>query len=162
MKDKTVAYLLWCACFLGICGLQRIYLGKYGTGFLYVFTLGLFGIGQLIDLFAIPGMVEDANNRALVRSMGGAEALASGLAVALPRRAAPRNTEEMQVALVQAAEQNGGQLTVAEGVAATGRGFKDVERQLTEMAVSGYVEVDSDDAGTLVYRFPGLGSEPGR
>ncbi len=71
MKDKTVAYLLWAGIAMGVAGLHRIYLGKYGTGFLYLFTWGLFGIGQLIDLFTIPGMVEDANNRLAVQHMAG-------------------------------------------------------------------------------------------
>jgi len=154
MKDKTVAYLLWAAWLMGVAGLQRIYLGKYGTGFLYLFTWGLFGIGQIIDLFTIPSMVEDANNRVLVHQMAGV--LPAGARAALPGKRVPRNTEEFQVALVQAAEASGGKLTVAEGVAATGRGFKEVERQLNQMAVSGYIEPDSDDAGNLYYRFPGL------
>ncbi|HVM42391.1 MAG TPA: TM2 domain-containing protein [Gemmatimonadales bacterium] len=153
MKDKTVAYLLWCACFVGVCGLHRIYNGKYGTGFLWLFTFGLAGIGQFIDLFTIPGMVEDANNRLLIESMGRA-ALAGG-AVPVSHRL-PRTSEEFQVALVQAAAAHGGRLTVAEGVAFTGRGFKEVDRQLRQMAVAGYVEADSDDAGQEYYIFPGL------
>ncbi len=155
MKDKTIAYLLWCGCFVGICGLHRIYNGKYGTGFLWLFTLGLFGIGQIIDLFTIPGMVDDTNNRLLVQAMGGAGAIAAGGGVALKRL--PRTTEEFQVALVQAASAHGGRLTVAEAVAATGRGFKEVEKQLVEMARSGYIEADSDDVGQVFYVFPGLG-----
>jgi len=155
MKDKTIAYLLWCGCFVGICGLHRIYNGKYGTGFLWLFTLGLCGIGQFIDLFTIPGMVDDTNNRLLVQAMG-AQALPGGAAGGVLRRL-PRTTEEFQVALVQAASAHRGRLTVAEAVAATGRGFKEVEKQLLEMARSGYIEADSDDAGQEFYVFPGLG-----
>ncbi len=155
MKDKTIAYLLWAGALLGLAGLQRIYVGKYGTGFLYLFTWGLFGIGQFIDLFTIPDMVEDANNRLIVHQMAG---LAPGGAVAmLPGGHVPRNTEEFQVALVQAAGSKGGKLSVAEAVAATGRGFKDVERELNKMAVDGFIEPDSDDNGNLFFRFPGLG-----
>jgi hypothetical protein len=158
VKDKTVAYLLWAACFVGVCGLQRIYTGKLGTGFLYLFTFGLLGVGQLVDLFLIPGMVEDANNRALLRSLATDQLLGAGAStgLALPQRRAPRTTEEFQVALVQAAERNGGKLTVAEGVKETGRGFKEVERHLNQMAVNGYVETDTDESGALIYRFPGL------
>jgi len=154
MKDKTIAYLLWCGCFLGMCGLHRIYNGKYGTGFLWLFTFGLAGIGQFIDLFTIPGMVEDTNNRLLVESMGRA-ALAAGGVGAVTRRL-PRSAEEFQVALVQAAGAHGGRLTVAEAVAHTGRGFREVEKQLKQMAVDGYIEADSDDAGKEFYIFPGL------
>lgn len=155
MKDKTIAYLLWAGALVGLAGLQRIYVGKYGTGFLYLFTWGLFGIGQLVDLFAIPTMVDDANNRLMVHQMAG---LAPGGAVALlPGRAVPRNTEEFQVALVQAAGMKGGKLSVAEAVRATGRGFKDVERELNKMAVDGYIEPESDEVGNLYFKFPGLG-----
>jgi len=153
MKDKTVAYLLWCACFVGVCGLHRIYNGKYGTGFLWLFTFGLAGLGQLVDLFTIPGMVEDANNRALIQAAGSAALLGGG---GQNFRRLPRTTEEFQVALVQAASAHGGRLSVAEAVASTGRGFKEVERQLREMAVAGYIEADSDDSGQVFYVFPGL------
>ncbi len=159
MKDKTIAYLLWCGCFVGVAGLHRIYNGKYGTGFLWLFTWGLLGIGQIIDLFTIPSMVEDANNRALIQSMGAA-ALAAG-AAGLPVKRLPRTTEEFQVALVKAAGEHGGRLTVAEAVAATGRGFKEVDKQLKEMAVAGYIEPDSDEVGQLYYRFPGLSKKEG-
>lgn len=156
MKDKSIAYMLWAACFLGVCGLQRLYCGKIGTGLLYLFTFGIFGVGQLIDLFTIPSMVEDANNRLFVGGMRAAQ-LAGGVGLAaLPGRRQPRTTEEFQVALVQAAEEHGGKLTIAEAVAATGRGFKEVQRQLNEMAVNGFIETDSDDSGTVFYRFPGL------
>jgi TM2 domain-containing membrane protein YozV len=154
MKDKTIAYLLWCGWLVGLGGLHRIYNGKYGTGFLWLFTWGLFGIGQVFDLFTIPGMVEDANNRLLVSSLGQA-ALAGG-SVGAPVKRLPRTTEEFQVALVKAAEEHGGRLSVAEAVAATGRGFKEVSKQLQEMAVAGYVDVDSDDEGQMYYTFPGL------
>lgn len=155
MKDKTPAYLLWCGCMIGLAGLHRIYLGRYGTGFLYLFTWGLFGFGQLFDLFQIGRMVEDENNRLLIRQMGGAEALAAGAGPrALPGKRTPRSTEEFQVSLAQAAEQHGGRLTVAEAVAATGRAFKDVERELNRMVVEGYIEVDNDEeTGVLVYAF---------
>ncbi len=45
---------------------------------------------------------------------------------------------------------------MAEGVAATGRGFKEVERQLNAMAVNGYIEPDSNELGDIYFRFPGL------
>ena len=158
MKDKTPAYLLWCGWLIGLAGLHRIYLGRYGTGFLYLFTWGLFGVGQVFDLFQIGRMVEYENNRLLIRQMGGAEALAAGVAAAGPRallgKRTPRSTEELQVSLAQAAEQHRGRLTVAEAVAATGRSFKDVEKELNRMVVEGYIEVDNDEeTGVLVYAF---------
>ena len=50
-KSKSVAELL--CFFFGIFGAHRFYVGKIGTGFLWLFTLGFFGIGDVIDFFMI-------------------------------------------------------------------------------------------------------------
>ena len=54
-KDGTVAFLL--CTFLGGIGGHKFYEGKTGTGILYLFTLGLFGIGVLIDWFGYFGKI---------------------------------------------------------------------------------------------------------
>lgn len=55
-----LGYILW---IFGILGAHRFYFGKKLTGTLYFFTLGLLGIGWLIDLFLIPGMARTAGQR---------------------------------------------------------------------------------------------------
>lgn len=50
-KNKWVAFFL---CLFTLCG-HKFYEGKFGMGILYLCTLGLFGIGWLIDLFTILG-----------------------------------------------------------------------------------------------------------
>lgn len=60
-KDKGTAYILWCLCIIGVCGIHRLYIGKIGTGILWLFTFGLFGFGQLIDLFLLGGQVDTYN-----------------------------------------------------------------------------------------------------
>ena len=61
-KSGFVAFVLWgCGLFL-LCGLHRIYVGRFWTGLLWFFTLGLCGIGQLIDLFRLGDMVRVANS----------------------------------------------------------------------------------------------------
>lgn len=62
--SSGTAYLLWCAGIFGFCGIHRFYLKKPVTGVIWLLTLGLFFIGQLIDLLLIPGMVDNANLRA--------------------------------------------------------------------------------------------------
>jgi len=63
-KDSShsllVGYLLW---IFGFLGAHRFYYGRQLTGTLYFFTLGLFGIGWLVDLFLIPGMDKEADFR---------------------------------------------------------------------------------------------------
>lgn len=57
---KTVGYLLW---IFGFTGAHRFYYGKPVTGTIWFFTLGLLGIGWLVDLFLIPGMDRRADRR---------------------------------------------------------------------------------------------------
>lgn len=57
---KTVGYLLW---IIGFTGSHRFYYGKPVTGTIWFFTLGLLGIGWLIDLFLIPSMDRGADRR---------------------------------------------------------------------------------------------------
>lgn len=56
-----LAYLLCALGLLGLGGIHRFYLGRYISGFIYLCTGGLFGLGQIIDLFLIPSMVEEKN-----------------------------------------------------------------------------------------------------
>lgn len=58
--STLLGYILW---IFGFLGAHRFYFGKKLTGTLYFFTLGLLGIGWLIDLFLIPGMARNARQR---------------------------------------------------------------------------------------------------
>lgn len=49
--------------FVCVAGLHRFYLGKVGSGILYLFTLGFFFIGTFADLFSIGTMVDVANTQ---------------------------------------------------------------------------------------------------
>lgn len=53
MSNKSrLAALLLCI-FLGYLGIHRFYVGKVGTGVLYLLTGGLFGVGAIYDLIMI-------------------------------------------------------------------------------------------------------------
>jgi DNA-binding IclR family transcriptional regulator len=67
----------------------------------------------------------------------------------------PRLTDnDVMLALLRAAQQHGGRLSVTAGVIATGVPFADVERILKAMVDSGYVYMDNDAAtGVVVYIF---------
>jgi TM2 domain-containing membrane protein YozV len=60
-KSGLVAFFLWLFCCVGLCGLHRFYVGRTGTGIVWLLTLGLLGVGQLIDLFLLGSMVRQAN-----------------------------------------------------------------------------------------------------
>ena len=63
MKSKSAAYLLWFLSIFGWLGFHRFYLGKVGTGILWIFTFGCLGIGALIDLFTLGSQVEQHNTK---------------------------------------------------------------------------------------------------
>ena len=55
-----IGYILW---IFGFTGSHRFYFGKPISGTIYFFTLGLLGIGWLIDLFLIPSLDRQADLR---------------------------------------------------------------------------------------------------
>jgi hypothetical protein len=149
MQDKEkkfkegIAYGLWAGWLFGFAGLHRLYLGKYGTGFLWLFTWGLVGFGQLYDLITMRRQVDEANL----------------LEEARARRAQQqsRPTRTPQQLLLDAAMREGGKLTVTQASMITGYSFQEAEQLLREMVASGYVDVDNEpDSGIIVYTFPEL------
>ena len=141
------AFGLWLAFAFGVAGIHRFYLGKPITGLLYLFTFGLFGIGQVVDLIRIPALVAEANRKLLpppepVRQLMPAD------------DDAPASVEAVRMALVKAASERNGSLTVTEAVLVSGRSFPEVEKILDEMAQSGYVGIGNDpETGIVIYTF---------
>jgi len=62
ISDRSRLTALLLCIFLGIFGVHRFYVGKMGTGILWLVTGGLFGIGVVYDLAIIAsGEFEDAD-----------------------------------------------------------------------------------------------------
>ncbi|KAH7821924.1 putative TM2 domain [Monocercomonoides exilis] len=59
--SSSTACLAWAACFVGVAGMHRIYLGETIMGIVYCLTGGLCGIGQLIDGCSLSSKVEARN-----------------------------------------------------------------------------------------------------
>ena len=65
-KDWLTTFLL--CFFLGGLGVHRFYVGKIGTGILYLLTAGLFGIGYLVDFIKnLCGKFTDKDGNAIRR-----------------------------------------------------------------------------------------------
>lgn len=58
--SKTIGYLAW---IFGFLGAHRFYYGKQITGAIWFCTLGLLGVGWIIDLFLIPSMDREADRK---------------------------------------------------------------------------------------------------
>ena len=60
-RELWVTYLLWF--FLGLIGVHKFYLNKFGWGILYILTGGILLIGWIVDLFTIPMQVRAYNEQ---------------------------------------------------------------------------------------------------
>lgn len=58
--SMLMGYLLW---IFGFMGAHRFYYGKQVSGTIWFFTLGLFFVGWIVDLFLIPSMDKQADWR---------------------------------------------------------------------------------------------------
>jgi hypothetical protein len=165
MNKVGTAYVLWLGCLLQLHGLHRLYNGKIFTGLLWMFTFGLFGFGQMIDLILIPHMVEEHNLKLQARQgvlSGGApqqpvlERVVDVKAVTV-ENVTPNPTpvsNHLIVQLLRAAEARGGQLSVTHAVIDTGASFTQVEAALLEIVRSGYAEIGNHpETGVVLYEF---------
>ncbi|MBD3304743.1 NINE protein [candidate division KSB3 bacterium] len=175
MKSSEIAYLLWCGCFFGGCGLHRIYLGKYGTGILYLLTFGLFGIGQFIDLFRIPGMVRDENlkrrylyyeNAPININIHGAtthdislgqDAWNTYQAQPAPPEPSPEEAAKtLEKTILKLAREFRGRLTPVELAANSTLSIEDADKALEDVVRRGYANITVTESGSIVYEFPGF------
>jgi TM2 domain-containing membrane protein YozV len=159
--NSGTAYILWCLWLFGFAGAQRFYTGDIGVGLVYLFTWGLFGFGQLIDLALIPGMV-DRRNAYLHRLHGngasnltGQVTLDVGAIQKLQQlQAVPPSTTSPMQKLLKAAKENGGQLSPAQAAMYTELEPKQVKALLQEATSIGYAVIGNDpETGAIRYYF---------
>lgn len=166
-NNVGTAYLLWLGCLLQLHGLHRLYNGKIFTGLLWLFSFGLFGVGQLIDLVLIPHMVQDHNNK-LNASQGllppgtipvqpvleRVVDYPSHTGIQPPATDLTQSPNHLIVQLLQAASEKGGTLSVTQAVMATGVGFAEAEAALMSVVRAGYADIrNHPETGIVIYSF---------
>ena len=156
MNSKGVSYLLWLSILVGLGGMHRFYNGKMISGFLWLITGGLFGIGQLVDLFLISDMV-DAHNLKRVQQLGGSPYAPAQPAIARVIETPKQREDKLRKQVLNAAQKRGGKISVTQAVADTGADFSEVEPLLLGMAKKGHADIQNDPkSGAVVYAFPEL------
>ena len=150
-----MAYLFWVPSLVGIAGLQRLYLGKFGTGILYLITGGLFGIGTIYDALTLPSQVREARLRAGYReAIGPIHVPVSHEPVAARPKA--RSVEQT---ILHSAKANGGVITPSEVALEAGVSLDEAKDVLEKLADKGFAEVRVKKSGLIVYVIPDLADE---
>ncbi len=160
MNSVGTSYVLWAVWLFGLGGLHRIYNRKFATGFLWLITYGLFGVGQLVDLLLIPEMVEEHNTRQRLKMLGSSSPYPYAPPhlvepVSLPNPPDLALTQEEKVMkLLRTAQHRGGQISVTQAVLDTELSFSDVEDILKDLVKKGYVQASNDPStGIVMYDF---------
>ena len=164
MYSVKTAYLLWLASFFGAAGLHRLYMGKIGSGVLYLLTWGLFGLGTIYDGITMADQVREAKLKSRIRRelTDDPDDLDD---LDFPRRALPAasspHRESVEHVILRVAKANHGVASPAE-IALEGNIPTDEARNhLDDLVNKGIAEVRVRKSGALVYVFPDFLDETG-
>lgn len=149
MYKLSIAYFLWFISGFGALGFHRFYLGRFGTGLLWLFTGGLAGIGGLFDLFYIPTMVRDENLKLGYRNVLSADPDF----IISERRVDPASKESLEKVILRTAKKNKGVATPGEVALEGDIPIDEAKKTLEKLVTEGYAEMRVRKSGTIVYVF---------
>lgn len=167
-RNYATAYALWCFCLLSVCGIHRIYARRYFSGFFYLITFGFFGIGQFLDLFFIPSMVDEENLKLKALygyqpNQGSFYQTPESIVVNLPRNEAPQaKIEEKQEtpledkdidrAILKICKESNG-ATLAEIFLEINEDYEIIEDRVQELMKKNLLTIDNrPDDGKVIYQ----------
>ncbi len=162
MYSTGIAYLLWLVSGFGALGFHRFYLGRFGTGLLYLFTGGLFGIGGLFDLFYIPTMVRQANLELGYRNPSRWGFPFGESPFNIFGSPPPNNNgekESIDSIILKTAKENGGIVTPGEIALKADISLENSKNYLEKLVKEGFAEIRVKKTGMMVYVFPEFLSE---
>jgi hypothetical protein len=164
LYSTRIAYLLWLGTFFGFSGLHRFYMGKIGTGIIWLLTWGLFGLGSLYDVVTMPQQIREARLKNRVRWALAGEEYDDDDFPFSSRRALPSSPEEREspeLVILKVAKSNHGLASPAE-VALQGEMSTDAARENLDTLVNkGICEVRVKKNGSVTYAFPDFLDEAG-
>ena len=144
-RSVALSYGLWCLSLVGVCGVHRLYNRKPLSGILWLLTFGFFGIGQLIDLFLIPRMVEEANQALLLQQAQ----------VQLDLPVLPSLEKQL---LQLARQKTPGGFTLNDALLEVdvlpGQNSGSITREIQRLLEADLLHVGNDERGRVVYREP--------
>jgi TM2 domain-containing membrane protein YozV len=143
-RSVGLTYLFWAMGLFGLNGVHRFYCRKPVSGGIWLMSLGLVGIGQMVDLFLIPSMVEEANRTSPQQGLG-------------PDHAASVPSLERQLLrLARSSGRDGFSLNDAliELDLPAGAGSAVVRGEIERLLAEHLLDVGNDERGRVIYREP--------
>lgn len=153
--NLSIAYLLWFVSGFGALGFHRFYLGKNGTGLLWMVTGGLGGLGCIYDLVTLPNQVREANIGYAAREAIGYDNFSTGTGYT-PRF---KRAETPERVILRLAKSNNGMVSAGEVAIEAEISIDEAQRQLDSLAKKGIAQVRVRSSGSLVYFFPEFSRE---
>jgi hypothetical protein len=145
-----LAYFLWFIGGFGALGLHRFYLGKFGTGLIWLFTGGLSMIGSIYDFFTLPMQVRELNLESRYRRALDYDGPRYQSSSHIPWEQRKDSAERI---ILRTAKKNNGVATPAEVALEGDISLEDAKQQLEQLVSNGYAEVRVTKKGTIVYIF---------
>ena len=170
MYSTAVAYVLGILSFVPpFNGLLRFYLKRHGHGAVYTATMGLFWIGNILDVVQVPQLVKDANMRRARRGLeqygatidrpqiagaSGADAPGAGASGADAPGAGAPTAQSIERSILRSAKNNGGITTPSEVAIESDIPIERAREALDYLVSRGFAEIRVNKSGVIVYRFP--------
>jgi len=152
-----LAYFLWLVSGLGALGFHRFYLGKWGTGLIFIATGGLFGIGSFYDLVTIPLQVREANLRNAYReaiydrNTGSRPGFINSDFKTSMRTEIKKDSLERVI--LKTAKDNQGIVTPSEVAVESGLSIDQAKIALEKLVSNGHADIRVSKNGNMVYFF---------
>ena len=157
MYSTGLAYFLWLISGMGSLGFHRFYLGKWGTGLIYMFTGGLGGIGSIYDLLTLPLQVREANLRNAYRNViYDRQTRRTPDFVQSNFKTSMRNEirkDSLERVILKTAKINQGIVTPSEVAVESGLSIDQSKKALEKLVTTGHADIRVNKNGTMVYFF---------
>jgi len=158
MYSTLIAYILWLFSGCGALGFHRFYLGKIGTGLLWMFTGGLGMIGSIFDFFTLPSQVREANIRQAIIEESARRSVDNRRwrNVDDGKMHIINDRESVEHSILKLAKANKGILTASELALSAHISIDEAKKDLDAMVSKGFAELRVRQSGSLVYTIPDL------
>ena len=152
MYSTGLAYFLWLISGFGVLGFHRFYLGKFGTGLLFMFTGGLGGFGSFYDLVTLPLQVREANLRNAYRDAIYDRSSNKQSDFKTTMRTEIRK-DSLERVILKTAKNNQGIATPSEVAVESGLSIDQAKRALEKLVSNGHADIRVSKNGNMVYFF---------